>query len=188
MPDLLPLASPLHLVLVTPLIPPNVGNVMRTCAVTGATLHLVGPIRFSLDDRKLRRAGLDYCPDVQPAVYRDWPDFEARVSAGLDPGRPLSGRLHLFTARAERSVFEATFAAGDYLVFGQEQLGLPPALLDAWPERQVGIPMLPGRRSLNLAVAVGIGAYAALGQLARGHGGTRTQGDVGEYLDSPIER
>jgi tRNA (cytidine/uridine-2'-O-)-methyltransferase len=165
MPVLLPLAPPLHVVLVAPQIPPNVGNVMRTCAVTGSRLHLVGPLGFSLDDKKLRRAGLDYWPDVQPEVYRDWPDFEARV-AGADGGRALLGRLHLFTARAERSLFEAVFAPGDWLVFGQEQLGLPPALLDAWPERQVGLPMLEGQRSLNLAVAVGVGVYAALAQLA----------------------
>ncbi len=138
---------------------------MRTCAVTGTVLHLVGPLAFALDDKKLRRAGLDYWPDVQPAVYRDWTDFEARV-AGTAPGRSLPGRLHLFTAGAARSLFEVAFSPGDLLVFGQEQLGLPPALLDAWPERQVGIPMLPGRRSLNLAVAAGIGVYAALGRIA----------------------
>jgi tRNA (cytidine/uridine-2'-O-)-methyltransferase len=169
MPVLLPLASPLHVVLVAPQIPPNAGNVMRTCAVTGARLHLVGPLGFSLDDKKLRRAGLDYWPDVQPEVYRDWPDFEARVTAAPDgAGRPLQERLHLFTARAERSLFDVAFSPGDYLVFGQEQLGLPPALLDAWPARQVGLPMLPGQRSLNLAVAVGVGVYAALAQLGRG--------------------
>ncbi len=150
--------------LVAPQIPPNVGNAMRTCAVTGSRLHLVGPLGFSLEDKKLRRAGLDYWPDVQPEVYRDWQDLEARLP-GPGDGRPLSGRLHLFTARAERSVFDAGFAPGDLLVFGQEQLGLPPALLDAWPDRQVGLPMLPGKRSLNLAVAVGIGVYAALAQV-----------------------
>jgi tRNA (cytidine/uridine-2'-O-)-methyltransferase len=181
MPDLLPLSSPLHVVLIEPQIPPNVGNVMRTCAVTGSSLHLVGPLGFSLDDKKLRRAGLDYWPDVQPAVYRDWPDFEARVSVALPPGRPLSPRLHLFTARAPRSLFDAQFAAGDYLVFGQEQLGLPPALLDAWPERQVGIPMLAGQRSLNLAVSVGIGLYAA-------QAGISTAGGGRKYRDGEIER
>jgi tRNA (cytidine/uridine-2'-O-)-methyltransferase len=153
-------------VLVAPLIPPNVGNVMRTCAVTGSSLHLVGPLAFSLDDSKLRRAGLDYWPDVQPAVYRDWQEFEARAAAAGPPEAPLPGRLHLFTAHTPRSLFAAAFAPGDYLVFGQEQLGLPPALLEAWPGRQVSIPMLPGRRSLNLAVAVGVGVYAALRQFA----------------------
>ncbi len=156
--------------LVSPQIPPNVGNVARTCVVTGSALHLVGPIAFSLDDRHLRRAGLDYWPDVQHALYRDWPEFEARALGGQSPGRSASGRLHLFTARASRSIGEARFGPGDYLVFGQEQHGLPPALLEAWPERQVGIPMIPGRRSLNLAVAVGIAVYAALGHMAQARG------------------
>jgi tRNA (cytidine/uridine-2'-O-)-methyltransferase len=166
MPTLSPLAPPLQIVLVAPQIPPNVGNVARTCAVIGCPLHLVGPFGFSLDDRQLRRAGLDYWPDVQQAVYRDFREFEARALGGQSPGRSAAGRLHLFTARAERSVFETVFAPGDFLVFGQEQHGLPPALLAAWPERQVGIPMLPDKRSLNLAVAVGIGAYAALARIA----------------------
>ncbi len=152
--------------LVSPQIPPNVGNVARTCVVTGSRLHLVGPIAFSLDDRHLRRAGLDYWPDVQHVLYRDWPEFEARALGGQSPGRSAPGRLHLFTARASQSLGEVRFGPGDFLVFGHEQHGLPPALLEAWPERQVGIPMIPGRRSLNLAVAVGIGVYAALGKLA----------------------
>lgn len=143
--------------------------------MTGSPLHLVGPLGFSLDDRQLRRAGLDYWPDVQQALYRDWADFEARALGGQSPGRSAAERIHLFTSRAARSVFETTFAPGDYLVFGREQEGLPPALLDAWPERQVGIPMLPGRRSLNLAVAVGIGLYAALRQVTPGEPRTRTR-------------
>jgi tRNA (cytidine/uridine-2'-O-)-methyltransferase len=158
-PLLRPPDPPLHVVLVAPQIPPNTGNVARTCAVTGSRLHLVGPLGFSLEEKELRRAGLDYWRDVAPEVYRDWTDFEARGLAGGP------SRLHLFTGRCERSVHEAAFAPGDYLVFGQEQLGLPPALLDAWPERQVGIPMREGQRSLNLAVAVGVGLYAALARL-----------------------
>lgn len=160
MPHLRPPDPPLHVVLVSPQIPPNTGNVARTCAVTGARLHLVGPLGFSLGEKELRRAGLDYWQDVSPEVYRDWGEFEARA-----PGaRP--DRLHLFSARCERSLFDVAFAPGDYLVFGQEQLGLPPALLAAWPHRQVGIPMRDGQRSLNLAVAAGVGLYAALARLA----------------------
>ncbi len=146
--------------LVSPQIPPNTGNVARTCAVTGSRLHLVGPLGFSIEDKDLRRAGLDYWRDVAVSVYRDWPEFEARALRGQ------TGRLHLFTARAERSVFEALFAPGDFLVLGQEQLGLPPALLAAYPDRHLAIPMLPGGRSLNLAVAAGIAIYAALESLA----------------------
>jgi tRNA (cytidine/uridine-2'-O-)-methyltransferase len=146
-------------VLVSPQIPPNTGNVARTCAVTGCRLHLVGPLGFSLDDKVLRRAGLDYWSEIAPEVHRDWPEFEARALRGQ------TEKLHLFTARAERSVFDAPFAPGDFLVFGQEQLGLPPALLAAWPDRQVGIPMRDGMRSLNLAVAAGVAVYAAFAAL-----------------------
>jgi tRNA (cytidine/uridine-2'-O-)-methyltransferase len=151
----------MQVVLVAPQIPPNTGNVARTCAVTGSRLHLVGPLGFSLDDASLRRAGLDYWEALAPVVHRDWAGFEAAALSGQHR------RLHLFTGGAGRSLFEARFAPGDWLVFGQEQLGLPPALLDAWPERRVAIPMRPGRRSLNLAVAVGVAVYAALGSMAR---------------------
>jgi tRNA (cytidine/uridine-2'-O-)-methyltransferase len=155
MPTLPPVDPPLQVVLVSPQIPPNTGNVARTCAVTGSRLHLVGPIGFSLDEKDLRRAGLDYWQEIAPEVHRDWHEFEARALRGQ------TEKLHLFTARARRSVLDVQFGAGDFLVFGQEQLGLPPALLAAWPARQVGIPMREGMRSLNLAVAVGVAVYAA---------------------------
>lgn len=155
------LDPPLRVVLVHPLIPPNTGNVARTCAVTGCALHLVGPLGFSLDEASLRRAGLDYWEALAPRVHRDWGEFESQ-ELGEGPGR-----LHLFTARARRGLPEVRFRPGDWLVFGQEQLGLPPALLDAWPDRQVGIPMRPGQRSLNLAVAVGVAVYAAFASLSR---------------------
>jgi tRNA (cytidine/uridine-2'-O-)-methyltransferase len=128
--------------------------------VTGCRLHLVSPIGFSLAEKDLRRAGLDYWDDVAPEIHESWGEFEARHVRGA------SGRLHLFTARAEQSIFQARFSPGDVLVFGQEQMGLPPALLAAWPERCVSIPMLPGQRSLNLAVSVGVGVYAALRALS----------------------
>jgi tRNA (cytidine/uridine-2'-O-)-methyltransferase len=162
MPRLPSLDPPLQLVLVSPQIPPNTGNIARTCAVTGAGLHLVAPLGFSLDETKLRRAGLDYWSDVAPALYHDWPDFEIRALRGQ------TEKLHLFSARAERSLFEVSFAPGDFLVFGQEQLGLPPALLAAFPGRQVAIPMQDGKRSLNLAVAAGVALYVALGGFAAG--------------------
>ena len=160
MADLPPVTPPLHVVLVAPQIPPNTGNVARTCAVTGCRLHLVGPLGFSLGEKELRRAGLDYWEDLEVEVHEDWPAFEALHVQG----RPE--RLHLFTARSEQGLFERRFAPGDVLVFGQEQLGLPPALVAAWPERCVSIPMLPGRRSLNLAVAAGVGVYAAIRSLS----------------------
>jgi tRNA (cytidine/uridine-2'-O-)-methyltransferase len=156
MPTSFPLEPPFQIVLVSPRIPPNTGNVARTCAVTGSTLHLVGPIGFSLEEKELRRAGLDYWRDVSPRVWEGWAEFEAGAVRGQ------TERLHLFTARAGRDLLDVRFAPGDFLVFGQEQLGLPPAMLDAWPARRVTIPMLDGQRSLNLAVAVGVGLYAAL--------------------------
>ncbi len=159
MADLAPVDPPLHVVLVSPQIPPNTGNVARTCAVTGCRLHLVGPLGFSLEDKEVRRAGLDYWEGVELAVHPDWPAFEARHVRGR------TDRLHLFTARDGDGLFGRRFAPGDLLVFGQEQLGLPPALLAAWPGRRVSIPMRPGQRSLNLAVAVGVGVYGALASL-----------------------
>ena len=155
------LDPPLQVVLVEPLIPPNTGNVARTCAVTGCDLHLVGPLGFSLDEASLRRAGLDYWSTLAPRVHRDWAGFEAGVLRGQHH------RLHLFSGRATRSLFDVQFRPGDFLVFGQEQLGLPPALLDGWPGRQVAIPMRSGQRSLNLAVAAGVGIYAAFHSIRR---------------------
>src|SRR5512143_1263057 len=110
MADLVPPSPPLHVVLVAPQIPPHTGNVARTCAVTGSRLHLVGPLGFSLESKELRRAGLDYWEDLRPEVYPDWPDFEARALRGQ------CGRIHLFTARAARSLFQASFVPGDFLV------------------------------------------------------------------------
>jgi len=153
---------PLQVVLVAPQIPPNTGNVARTCAVTGSGLHLVGPLGFSLDEKDLRRAGLDYWRELRPHVYGDWSEFEARELRGQ------TEKLHLFTARAGRSLFDAVFEPGDFLVFGQEQSGLPPALLAAHPGRKVAIPMREGMRSLNLAVAAGVGVYGALARIGSG--------------------
>ena len=149
------------MVLVSPQIPPNTGNVARTCAVTGSRLHLVGPLGFSLDHKEARRAGIDAWREITPALHRDWTEFEASALRGQ------TQKLHLFTARAERSVLDVSFAPGDFLVFGCESDGLPPALLAAWPDRQVGIPHLVGKRSLNLAVAAGVALYAAIRSMSR---------------------
>lgn len=124
----------------------------------------MGPIGFSLDAKEVRRAGLDYWDDVSPELHRDWPDFEAHLVRGQ------TERLHLFTARGGRSLLEVRFSPGDLLVFGQEQLGLPPALVAAFPERRVAIPMREGKRSLNLAVAAGVGLYAAIASIASARG------------------
>src|SRR5512142_2662398 len=164
MPTPFPVGPPLQVVLVSPQIPPNTGNVARTCAVTGSALHLVEPLGFSLAEKDVRRAGLDYWAEVSPRVHLGWPEFEATALRGQ------TEKLHLFTARGGRSLFDARFGPGDFLVFGQEQLGLPPALLAAYPDRQVSIPMRAGMRSLNLAVAGGVGVYAALADIAAARG------------------
>ncbi|GIW40148.1 MAG: tRNA (cytidine(34)-2'-O)-methyltransferase [Candidatus Binatia bacterium] len=146
------------MVLVEPEIPPNTGNVGRLCAATRCRLHLVGPLGFSLDDKHLRRAGLDYWPHVDYRAYRDWTAFESE-------GGLAGGRAFFFSARASRSYLEVSYRPGDWLVFGKESSGLPPALLERNRERVFRIPVLTERvRSLNLANAVAIVVYEALRQ------------------------
>ncbi len=157
MADLAPLDPPLNVVLVEPQIPPNTGNIARLCSVTGARLHLVGPLGFSIADKEMRRAGLDYWFGLWKRLYVDLAEFTASL--------PADARLHLFTARARRGLWTVTFRPGDYLVFGSEPRGLPGAYLEAQPEAQVGLPMLPETRSLNLSSAVAIAIYEALRQL-----------------------
>ncbi len=148
----------LHVVLVAPEIPPNTGSIARLCAATYTRLHLIRPLGFSLDDRYLKRAGLDYWPYVDVRIYDDWQQFVG--SRG-----PM--QIHLFSARATRRYVEAHYAAGDYLVFGSETKGLPPDLLAAHPDDTYVIPIFnPRVRSLNLSNAVSIVVYEALRQLA----------------------
>lgn len=148
----------MHVVLVEPEIPPNTGSIGRLCVATGTPLHLVEPLGFLIDDKHLRRAGLDYWPHVQLHVHRDWPAFEA--------ARP-PGRLVCFAARAPRSYLDVRYRPDDLLVFGGESHGLPPALRAAHADALVGIPIeSPHVRSLNLATAVAIALYEARRQLA----------------------
>lgn len=154
---LTPVEPPLHLVLVAPQIPPNTGNVARLCAVTGCRLILVEPLGFSIADRDLKRAGLDYWDKVFQQLY---PDYEAYLADF--PG----ARRHLFTARRGKGLWEVKFAPGDHLVFGSETSGLPAAVLDGGSGEPTCIPMLQDRRSLNLSTAVGIAAYEALRQVS----------------------
>lgn len=147
----------LHVVLVEPEIPPNTGNVARLCAATGCALHLVEPIGFRIDDRELKRAGLDYWEALNVVVH---PSLDA-LRAAFAPER-----LWLLSTRASQSYADAPFAYGDALVFGKETAGLPQALLDAYPERALRIPMRVGSvRSINLSTAAGVVTYAALARL-----------------------
>ncbi len=147
----------LHVILHEPEIPPNTGNIIRLCANTGARLHLVEPLGFRLDERAVRRAGLDYRELADLTVHRN---LEACLEA---LGRP---RWFAFTTRAAATHDSASFEAGDALVFGAETRGLPQAILDACPdERRVRIPMLGSARSMNLSNAVAVAVYEAWRQL-----------------------
>lgn len=145
-----------HVVLVEPEIPPNTGNVGRLCLATGAHLHLVQPLGFSIDDRALRRAGLDYWHEVQVTV---WESF-----AALQAAQAADARWFFLTTKATHAYWDAEFRAGDFLVFGRETKGLPEPLLAANAERCVTIPMPGSTRSLNLATSVGIVLYEAMRQ------------------------
>lgn len=147
----------IHVALWEPEIPPNTGNIARLCAATGATLHLVGRTGFRLDDRHLRRAGLDYWPDVSLQTHSTWDAF-------TDVSRAY--RVYPVSTRGTVSYTRVKFEPGDFLLFGSESKGLPPAVHDRYAGHILTIPMPAGRvRSLNLATAVGIVLYEALRQL-----------------------
>ena len=150
----------MQLILVHPEIPHNTGCAARLAAATGVRLHLVEPLGFSIEDRYLKRAGLDYWPTVDIVVHADWETAAKVLSTGAE--RPLSERLRLFTARGGRSLFETDFGTEDLLVFGSESTGLSAALLEAHSDRRVYVPIREGVRSLNLANTVCLGLYTAL--------------------------
>ena len=150
----------MELVLVHPEIPHNTGCAARLSAAVGLPLHLVEPLGFSLEDRYLKRAGLDYWPGVDFLVHPDWERAQSFLAAGS--ARPLGERLRLFTARGGSSLFELRFEPDDVLVFGCETRGLPRELLDAHPARRVYVPIRADVRSLNLANVVCLAAYTAL--------------------------
>jgi tRNA (cytidine/uridine-2'-O-)-methyltransferase len=149
-----------HVILYRPEIPPNTGNIIRLCANTGATLSLVGPLGFELDEPRLRRAGLDY---HEHARVRQHDDIDSCLAA---LGQP---RVWAFSSQGEASLAQARFVPGDALLFGPETRGLPPEVLARVPgERRLRIPMRPGNRSLNLSNAVAIAVYEAWRQQGYG--------------------
>jgi len=149
--------APLHVVLVEPEIPPNTGNVARLCAATGCALHLVKPLGFRIDDRELKRAGLDYWHELGVVMHDS---LEAFMEATSSRSR------WFFSKRAERTYATAPFATGDMLIFGCETKGLPEWLVERERARMLRIPMRPDSvRSINLSTAVGIAAYGALTSL-----------------------
>jgi tRNA (cytidine/uridine-2'-O-)-methyltransferase len=147
----------LHIALWEPEIPPNTGNIARLCAATGATLHLIGRLGFRIDDRSLRRAGVDYWPAVDVRRHATLADWQTAMS---------TARVFCYTAHGSRRYTEVAYAPGDCFLFGGESHGLPESVLKQNPDRTLVIPMPAGKvRSLNLATAVGIVLYEALRQL-----------------------
>lgn len=144
-----------HIVLVAPEIPPNTGNVIRLCANTGCHLHLVDPLGFSLDDKQLRRAGLDYHEYAPVRRHASWDELCAQE-------RPDPSRIFAMTTRGRQPVHEQRFAPGDWFVFGAESRGLPDHVRAAIDEsRHLRLPMRAGQRSLNLSNAVAVVAFEA---------------------------
>ena len=144
-----------HIVLVEPEIPPNTGNVIRLAANTGCTLHLIEPLGFSMDDKHMRRAGLDYHEYAELKCHASWPAF-------LAAEQPAPERMFALTTRATRLVHEVQFAPGDWLVFGAETRGLSEAVRQSFAATQnIKLPMIAGQRSLNLSNAVAVTVFEA---------------------------
>jgi tRNA (cytidine/uridine-2'-O-)-methyltransferase len=144
-----------HIVLVEPEIPPNTGNVIRLAANTGCTLHLIEPLGFSMDDKHMRRAGLDYHEYTDVLRHSSWEAF-------LGSQQPARERMFALTTHGTRGVHDAAFAPGDWLVFGSETRGLAPGLRESFPPRQrLRLPMRAGQRSLNLSNAVAVTVFEA---------------------------
>ena len=160
----------LNIVLVEPEIPQNTGNIARTCAATGARLHLVEPMGFTPDDKKLKRAGLDYWNLLDITYYSSLSDFFKKNTGGS---------FYYFTTKALRAHSDIQYPDNAYLVFGKETAGLPESLLYANPERCVRLPMRGEARSLNLSNAVAVGVYEALRQW--GYPELQNQGRLREY-------
>ncbi len=148
----------LDVILYEPEIPPNTGNIMRLCANAGARLHLIEPLGFQLEDRRLRRAGLDYGEWASVLVHESWAHYLAR--------REKKGRLFAYSTRGIRAYTAVAYRSGDGLLFGPETRGLPASVLREIPEEQrLFLPMRPNNRSLNLSNAVAIALYEAWRQL-----------------------
>ena len=147
----------MNIVLVEPEIPPNTGNVARLCAATRTKLHLIEPFGFKLDDKQLKRAGMDYWEQLDWKRWRSWPDFQAQLPAGV--------RLWFIESGGARHYAEVSYQPEDYLVFGRETAGLPKDLLEQNRERWLRIPMFNAQsRSLNLANCAALVLFEALRQ------------------------
>lgn len=145
----------INIVLYSPEIPQNTGNISRTCAVTGARLHIIKPIGFEISDRTLKRAGLDYWSELDVTYYENYEDFI---------GQNENAELYFFSSHAKKSFADVTYPDEAYLVFGRESVGLPRELVEANMERALRIPMRKAQRCLNLSNSVAIAVYEVLRQ------------------------
>ena len=148
----------IHIVLVAPEIPQNTGNISRTCAATGCALHLIEPLGFRIDEKAVRRAGLDYWQYLDLTVHKNYEEFEAAHRG--------KGRMYFCTTKAEHTYSEMDYQTEEdlYFIFGKETKGLPERILKQHPEHCIRIPMIPDARSLNLSNSVAVIAYEALRQ------------------------
>jgi tRNA (cytidine/uridine-2'-O-)-methyltransferase len=151
----------LHVVLHEPAIPPNTGNIGRTCVAAAAKLWLVKPLGFDVSEKARRRAGLDYWEYLEWEVVENWAELTSKLAAPL-----AAGRAWFFSKKAQRSYTEAAYQPGDVLVFGSETTGLPDELLQEYASNALRIPIREQVRSLNLSVAAGIAVYEALRQIS----------------------
>lgn len=156
-----------HIVLLEPEIPANTGNIGRSCVATGSVLHLIEPLGFQINDKMLKRAGLDYWDKLDVRVYKNFDDFLRK-----NPG----AKLYMATTKARKTYAEVSYEDNCYLVFGKESAGIPEELLLQYPETSVRIPMVKENRSLNLSNAVSVILYEALRQ--QGFGQLEKQGQL----------
>jgi tRNA (cytidine/uridine-2'-O-)-methyltransferase len=160
----------LNIVLHEPEMPANTGNIGRTCVACGARLHLIEPLGFSLTDKMVKRAGLDYWPRLDVTVYDDWEDFLAR-----NPG----ARIYMATTKSKQKYTDVRYEEDAYIMFGRESAGIPEEILLQYKPTCVRIPMMPEERSLNLSNSVAIVVYEALRQ--QGFPGLEQEGQLHRY-------
>ena len=159
----------MNIVLLEPEMPANTGNIGRTCVATGSRLHLIGPLGFQINDKQLKRAGLDYWPLLDVTVYDSFQDF-------LEKCPECQGKLYMATTKARRSYTDVQFPEDAWIMFGKESAGIPEEILVQHPEECIRIPMLPAIRSLNLSNSVNIILFEALRQL--GFPGLEDEGEL----------
>jgi len=160
----------MNIVLLEPEIPQNTGNIGRTCMVSGNTLHLVGPLGFSVDDKYLKRSGLDYWSELDVHYYHDFDDFISKNN---------SSRIYMATTKARQLYTDVVYSIDDFIVFGKESAGIPEELLLQYRDTAIRIPMIPNRRCLNLSSSVAIVVYEAMRQ--QNFAGMQIEGALHKY-------